>query len=107
MQRHDGRAPDVMRPVKITTNYLRHAAGSALIEFGDTHVLCAATIEDRVPPFPGVELVAGNRGKPRYLVDQETPIKDLFEAAQSHGEVTKFTIQPPRLSDLFREAVGQ
>jgi ribonuclease PH len=51
MQRHDGRAADVMRPVKIVTNYLRHAAGSALIEFGDTHVLCAASIEDRVPPF--------------------------------------------------------
>ncbi len=40
-----------MRPVEITTNYLRHAAGSALIEIGDTRVLCAASVDDRVPPF--------------------------------------------------------
>ena len=40
-----------MRPVKITTNYLLTAEGSALIEVGHTRVLCAATIEETVPPF--------------------------------------------------------
>ena len=40
-----------MRPVEITTNPLMTAEGSALIKIGNTHVLCAATIEDTVPPF--------------------------------------------------------
>lgn len=51
MPRPDGRAADALRPVQITVDYLRHAEGSVLIEFGDTRVLCAATIEERVPPF--------------------------------------------------------
>ncbi|MPZ23561.1 MAG: ribonuclease PH [Dehalococcoidia bacterium] len=51
MQRKDGRRPDEMRPVKITANYLAFAEGSALIEVGQTWVLCAASVEDRVPPF--------------------------------------------------------
>jgi ribonuclease PH len=49
MARVDGREANALRPVRITPDYLRHAEGSALIEFGDTRVLCAATIEDRVP----------------------------------------------------------
>ena len=40
-----------MRPVEIATNYLKTAEGSALIRVGNTHVLCAATVEDTVPPF--------------------------------------------------------
>ncbi|GAA3764341.1 ribonuclease PH [Salinactinospora qingdaonensis] len=49
MARPDGRAPDQLRPVTITRNWLRHAEGSALIEFGDTRVLCAASVEEGVP----------------------------------------------------------
>jgi ribonuclease PH len=49
--RSDGRAPDQLRPVTITPRYLKHAEGSALIEVGDTKVVCSASIEDRVPPF--------------------------------------------------------
>jgi ribonuclease PH len=49
--RFDGRRDDQMRPVKITPDYLRHAEGSALIELGGTKVICAASIEERVPPF--------------------------------------------------------
>jgi ribonuclease PH len=51
MPRADGRAPNALRPVQLTVDYLRYAEGSVLIEFGNTRVLCAATIEDRVPPF--------------------------------------------------------
>ena len=51
MARSDGRANDELRPVRMTVDYLRHAEGSVLIEFGDTRVLCVASIEDRVPPF--------------------------------------------------------
>ena len=43
--------PDEMRPVEIITGYLLTAEGSALIKVGNTHVLCAATIEETVPPF--------------------------------------------------------
>lgn len=49
--RPSGRALDEMRTVSIETDFTKHAEGSALIKMGDTHVLCTATIEDRVPPF--------------------------------------------------------
>jgi ribonuclease PH len=49
--RTDGRGFDQARPLKIATGYLLTAEGSALIEIGHTRVLCAATIEDTVPPF--------------------------------------------------------
>jgi ribonuclease PH len=51
MTRIDGRSDDQMRPVTITPNYLRNAEGSALIELGGTKVICAASVEQRVPPF--------------------------------------------------------
>ena len=49
--RVDGRSPNALREVKITRDYIKHAEGSVLIEMGDTKVICAATIEDKVPPF--------------------------------------------------------
>jgi ribonuclease PH len=49
--RIDQRTPDQLRPVKITTGYLATAEGSALIEMGNTRVLCAASIEETVPQF--------------------------------------------------------
>jgi ribonuclease PH len=49
--RHDGRAPDALRPVRFIRNYTRYAEGSVLVEFGHTRVLCTATIEDGVPSF--------------------------------------------------------
>lgn len=49
--RPSGRAPDELRPVRLTTRYTRHAEGSVLAEFGDTRVLCTASAEERVPPF--------------------------------------------------------
>lgn len=51
MERIDGRDNNQLRPVKITRAYLKHAEGSVLIEFGDTKVICSATVEERVPPF--------------------------------------------------------
>jgi ribonuclease PH len=50
-RRADGRQPNQLRPVKIVPDYLKFAEGSALIRVGETRVLCAATLEDRVPPF--------------------------------------------------------
>ena len=49
--RPSGRAISDLRPVSIETNVTRHAEGSCLIRCGDTHVLCTASIDERVPPF--------------------------------------------------------
>ena len=49
--RPSGRKTDQMRPISIETGVSRHAEGSCLIRVGDTHVLCTATIDERVPPF--------------------------------------------------------
>ncbi len=49
--RSDGRKATDLRPVRITTGFIRHIPGSLLIEVGDTRVICTATVEDDVPPF--------------------------------------------------------
>lgn len=49
--RNDGRSSDALRPIKIIRNFTKHAEGSVLIEFGDTKVLCTASVEESVPPF--------------------------------------------------------
>ncbi len=51
MKRIDGRVWDELRPVEIITGYQSFAEGSALIKLGKTHVLCAVSVEERVPPF--------------------------------------------------------
>lgn len=49
--RPSNRALDEMRSIEIETNVTRHAEGSCLIKVGDTHVLCTASVDERVPPF--------------------------------------------------------
>jgi ribonuclease PH len=49
--RLNGRLAGELRPVRIRRRYTKHAEGSVLVEFGDTHVLCTASVEERVPPF--------------------------------------------------------
>lgn len=49
--RHDGRGAQDLRPIKIKTNVFKHPEGSVVISFGDTSVICSATVEDTVPPF--------------------------------------------------------
>ena len=56
--RPSGRAVDALRDVSLEPGYAKHAEGSCLIRFGDTHVLCTASIEDRVPPW----LKGGGKG---------------------------------------------
>jgi ribonuclease PH len=51
MPRPDGRAPDQLRPVTLTRDFLLHPEGSVLVEFGATKVICTASMEDKVPPF--------------------------------------------------------
>jgi ribonuclease PH len=49
--RPSGRAPDQLRPVSLETGFSRHAEGSCLVKFGDTHVLCTASVDEKVPPW--------------------------------------------------------
>lgn len=51
MNRIDGRKADELRRIKVTKDYIKFAHGSCLIEFGDTKVICTATVEEEVPPF--------------------------------------------------------
>ena len=53
--RNSARAANALRPVRITRHYTMHAEGSVLIEFGNTKVLCTASVEEKVPrPTPGL-----------------------------------------------------
>ena len=79
--RSDHRQPDQMRPVRITTNYVVTAEGSALIEVGHTRVLCAATVEETVPPFL--------RGSGRGWVTAEYSMLPRATATRTPREVTK------------------
>ena len=49
--RNDGRSAAALRSIKLTRSFTRHAEGSVLIEFGDTKVICTASVEESVPPF--------------------------------------------------------
>lgn len=80
MKRSDGRKFNELRPVTITTDFVKFAEGSVLIECGDTKVLCCASVEDRVPPHvkPGCGWVTAeysmlpraNRQRSRRDVDK-------------------------------------
>lgn len=61
--RRDGREPDELRPIAFTRDFTEMAQGSVLVEFGRTHVLCTASVEERVPPWM--------RGKGRGWVTAE------------------------------------
>ena len=49
--RPDGRSPHTLRKISLERNYTKHAEGSVMVRFGDTHVLCTCSIEDKVPGF--------------------------------------------------------
>src|SRR5690348_18157979 len=51
MVRASGRRANELRPIRIQRNFTKHAEGAVLVEFGDTRVLCTASVEERVPPF--------------------------------------------------------
>ncbi len=81
MIRSDGRAPDRMRPVRIEPGYLMTAEGSALIEIGNTRVLCAASVEDTVPQFL--------RGSGRGWVTAEYAMLPRATITRTPREVTR------------------
>lgn len=92
--RFDGRNDNELRQVKIHRNYLKYAEGSVLIEVGNTKVICAATIEERVPPFmkgTGEGWVTAEYS----LLPRSTQTRNAREA--SKGKVTGRTHEIQRL----------
>ena len=74
--RSDGRAPDQMRPVKLTPDFITTAEGSVLIEVGQTRVICTATVDDGVPSFlkgSGKGWVTSEYGMLPRATEQRTP----------------------------------
>ena len=82
--RNDGRVPNQLRPIKIVPDYLKFAEGSVLIRVGDTRVICAATIEDRVPGWM--------RGKGRGWVTAEYSMLPRAGTERSQREAARGSI---------------
>jgi ribonuclease PH len=90
--RADGRRPDQLRPVRITPNFQAFPAGSVLIECGGTRVVCAASIEERVPPF----LLGSGKGwvTAEYsMLPSSTPTRSQREGAGSKPQGRTMEIQ--------------
>jgi ribonuclease PH len=90
--RSDGRRFEKMRPVKIAKNYIKYAEGSCLIEMGNTKVICAATIEDNVPPFlkdTNTGWVTAEYG----MLPRSTPTRLLREGPRGRVSGRTFEIQ--------------
>jgi ribonuclease PH len=102
MTRQFDRAPGDLRPVTITPHYLAHAEGSVLIEVGHTRVICAASVEDRVPPFlrgSGKGWVTAEYG----MLPRATNTRTTREASQ--GKVGGRTMEIQRLIGRSMRAV--
>jgi ribonuclease PH len=92
--RPSGRTADQLRPIIIETGVTRHAEGSCLIRCGDTHVLCTASLEERVPPFlrnSGLGWVTAEYG----MLPRATTSRNRREAAS--GKQTGRTLEIQRL----------
>ena len=108
--RPSGRQLDEMRPISIETGVTKHAEGSCLIKVGDTHVLCTASLEDRVPPFikgSGLGWVTAEYG----MLPRSTSSRMRREA--SAGKQGGRTVEIQRLigrslrAGVDREALGE
>jgi ribonuclease PH len=102
MRRAGGRGPEELRPVKITPGYLEMAEGSALVEWGRTRVLCAASVLETVPPFrqySGGGWVTGEYG----MLPRSTHTRQAREALS--GKVSGRTYEIQRLIGRSLRAV--
>ncbi|MCB1814378.1 MAG: ribonuclease PH [Candidatus Competibacteraceae bacterium] len=108
--RPSGRAANELRPIIITPGYTKHAEGSVLVEYGDTKVLCTASVEERVPPF----LKGSKKGwiTAEYgMLPRATTTRNQREA--SRGKQTGRTLEIQRLigrslrSVIDLEALGE
>lgn len=108
--RPSGRKLDVLRPVSIETDVMRHAEGSCLIRLGDTQVICSASLEERAPPFlrnTGQGWVTAEYG----MLPRATTTRNRREA--SNGKQTGRTVEIQRLigrslrACMDRRALGE
>ena len=100
--RPSGRAPDQLRPVRITRGFTRHAEGSVLVEFGETRVICTASVEETVPGFlrnSGSGWVTAEYG----MLPRATHTRSRREAAQ--GKQGGRTLEIQRLIGRALRAV--
>lgn len=100
--RPSGRAPDQLREARFVNGYARHAEGSVLVQFGDTHVLCTASVEEGVPPFlrgKGQGWVTAEYG----MLPRSTHTRSAREAAR--GKQTGRTQEIQRLIGRSLRAV--
>ncbi len=100
--RPSGRAANELRTVRLTSHYTKHAEGSVLVEFGDTRVLCTASVEERVPPF----LRGSRRGwiTAEYgMLPRSTNTRNAREAAR--GRQSGRTLEIQRLIGRSLRAV--
>ena len=109
-QRPSGRAPDQMRTVRLTRRFTMHAEGSVLVEFGNTRVLCTATVEERPPAWlkgQGAGWVTAEYG----MLPRATHTRSRREAAQ--GQQGGRTLEIQRLigrslrAVVDRQALGE
>jgi ribonuclease PH len=103
MARPSGRAPDELRRVTFTRRFAKHAEGSVLVEFGDTHVLCTASVEETIPPFlrgKGQGWVTAEYG----MLPRATHTRSAREAAR--GKQTGRTQEIQRLIGRSLRAVA-
>ncbi len=103
MARPSGRAPDELRPVRFSRAHGKHAEGAVLVEFGDTQVLCTASVEESVPPF----LRGKNQGwiTAEYgMVPRATHTRTAREAAR--GRQSGRTLEIQRLIGRSLRAVA-
>lgn len=84
MGRHDGRKNNEIRPVKITTDFIKYPEGSVLIECGNTKVICNATVEEGVPPFM--------RGQGRGWVTAEYSMLPRATAQRTPRDISKLKL---------------
>lgn len=102
-QRPSGRAPDELRPVRFTPGFTRHAEGSVLAEFGDTRVLCTASVEDGVPRFlrgQGSGWITAEYG----MLPGATPVRSSREATR--GRQSGRTLEIQRLIGRSLRAIA-
>lgn len=102
--RPDGRLNDQLRPITFTPGIAPHATGSVLVRFGDTQVICAATIENKVPPWMRAQNVPGGWITAEYSM---LPYSTLDRKARdsSRGKVDGRTVEIQRLIGRSLRAV--
>jgi ribonuclease PH len=106
--RPDGRREDELRLVRITRDFLRHPEGSVLVEFGDTKVICTASLEEKVPPFlrgQGLGWVTAEYGMLPRATGSRTPRENRGPGGRSQeiqrlvGRALRAVVERPKLGE--------